>query len=263
MILSSLQNPSIKRILSLQKRREREALGITPVEGCDEVALAIDSGVRPISLYICPSMFSGVACATVVRAAREDGAEVMEVSERVFTRIAYREHPDGVLALLPMPAKKLSDVTLGPVPLVLVAEAIEKPGNLGAMVRTADAANLDAVIAAGARTDWGNPNVVRASKATVFTVQVCIAESAEVIQFVHERRMRIVAASPDASLVYTEADLRGSLAIAVGSERHGLDPCWIQEADVAVKIPMEGRVNSLNVATAAALLIYGARRQRS
>jgi TrmH family RNA methyltransferase len=191
------------------------------------------------------------------------GAEVIRVSRPVFAKIAYRESPDGWLAVLPAVPASLALLEPGPCPLVLICEGVEKPGNLGAVLRTADAAGVSAVIAADPVTDWANPNVVRASKGTVFSVPVAAAGSAEVLAWAKEHSMRVVAATPDTDVVFTDVDLSGPTMVAVGSEKHGLSPAWLDAADVRVRIPMFGQANSLNVATSAAIILYEALRQRT
>jgi TrmH family RNA methyltransferase len=194
---------------------------------------------------------------------RESGAQLVEVSDRVFEKISYRDNPDGWLATFPLPHRSLKDVQLSTNPFVVIAEAVEKPGNLGAILRTADAAGIDALVSCDPLTDWGNPNVVRASKGALFSVQVAEANTAETVAWLRTNHIRVIAATPQASTRYDKADLTGPVAIVVGTEKHGLSQQWRDQADEAVVIPMFGKVNSLNVATATALLIYEVVRQRS
>jgi TrmH family RNA methyltransferase len=261
-VITSPQNPRVKAALALRDRRDRERAGLMVVEGHDELSLALDSGARPVTLFVCPALFRTPDQAALVERAGQAGAEAIEVSERVFARMAYREGPDGWLATFPAVGRGLDGVRLGATPLLVVAEAVEKPGNLGAMLRTADAAGVDALIACAPLVDWGNPNVVRASKGTLFSVQVAQAGSAQTMAWLRARAITIIAAVPQAAVVYTQADLRGPVAIVVGSERHGVSAPWLDAADIGVRIPMAGRVNSLNVATATALVVYEVVRQR-
>ena len=261
--ISSVQNPTIKQVIALRDRRARERQGLMRVEGYDEVSLALSSGARPVALYFCPALFHVPEQADLLERVRRAGAELIEVSAYVFRKIAYREGPDGWLATFPALQARLDGLHLGTHPFILVAESVEKPGNLGAMLRTADAAGVDAVIASDPLTDWGNPNIVRSSKGALFTVPVAAADNAQTIAWLRDQRIGIVAATPHATMLYSQADVRGPVALAVGSEQHGLSRVWLDEADVRVRIPMFGRVNSLNVATAAALLIYDVVRQRS
>jgi RNA methyltransferase, TrmH family len=263
MIITSVQNPKIKQVIALRDRPARERQGLMRVEGYDEVALALSSGACPGALYFCPALFPVPEQSDLIEQVRHAGAELIEVSAYVFRKVAYREGPDGWLATFPAVQSRLDDLHLGAHPFILVAESVEKPGNLGAMLRTADAAGVDAVIASDPLTDWGNPNIVRSSKGALFTVPVAAADNAQAIAWLRDQRIGIVAATPHATTLYSQADVRGPVALAVGSETHGLSRVWLDEADVRVRIPMFGRVNSLNVATAAALLIYDVVRQRS
>ncbi len=263
MIITSPHNPRVKEVLALRDRKERERTGLTRVEGYEELDLALASGARPRTLFFCPEMFRQSEQEALVDRVRAAGAEVIQVGERVFEKIAYREGPDGWLATFPSPARALDALPLGASPFVVVAEAVEKPGNLGAMLRTADAAGVDALISAAPLTDWGNPNIVRSSKAALFTVPVAAADNAPTINWLRQHGIQIITALPEATMLYTDVDLRGPVAIVVGSEKHGLSAAWRGGDAVSVRIPMTGRVNSLNVATATALLVYEVVRQRA
>src|SRR5436305_1930657 len=263
MIITSAQNPMIKQVIALRDRRARERQGVMRVEGYGEVSLALSSGARPVALYFCPALFHAPEQSDLLERIRQAGAELIEVSEYVFRKVAYRESPDGWLATFPAMQAALDALHLGAHPFIVVAEAVEKPGNLGALLRTADAAGVDALIASDPLTDWGNPNVVRSSKGALFAVPVAMADNAQTIAWLRHRHIGIVAATPHAPLLYSQTDLRGPVAMAVGPEKHGLSRAWLDAADVCVRLPMFGRVNSLNVATAAALLMYEVIRQRS
>jgi TrmH family RNA methyltransferase len=259
--ITSLANPRIKQLVALRRRRERDQAAVILVEGQAEVELALAAGVRPQALYYCAELACPAGLHVVADAAAA-GADVIRVSKPVFAKISYREGPDGWLAVVPAMQTSLSHLDLGPDPLVLVCAGLEKPGNLGAILRTADAAGVAAVIAADPVTDWGNPNVVRASKGTVFSVPVASGTGAEVLDWIAARAMRIVAAAPDARQVVTEADMTGPTVIAVGAEQAGLPAQWLDRADLRVRIPMFGRADSLNVSTSAAIITYEAVRQR-
>jgi TrmH family RNA methyltransferase len=263
-IITSPQNPKIKRAVKLRDRKRREAEGVMLIEGGDELALALAGGVRFQTVFVCPALIRKSVGNLHVEAIRRSSAEVIEVSASVFAKMAYRENPDGWLALAPAPRRSLADLKWAPsrTPLLLVCEAVEKPGNLGAMLRTADAAGVDALIVCDPATDLGNPNVVRASRGALFTVPTAQAGSAETLNWLRALRIGIVAATPQAALIYTDANLRGPVAIAVGAEDEGLSETWLKHADLAVRIPMAGNVNSLNVSASAALLLYEAVRQR-
>lgn len=259
--ISSLQNPKVKAAVRLRERKGREETGLMLVEGYHELSLARACGLSPGELFFCPELVRPDELP--LREALEGaGTEVLEVTSSVMRKLAYREHPDAWLAVAPMPRRQLADLVLPPAPLLVVAEAVEKPGNLGAILRSADAAGVDAVIVCDRRTDVFNPNVVRASKGTVFQVPVVEADSQATLAWLRERAIRIVAATPAAATAHWDADLGGGVAIAVGTEKEGLSAAWMQQADVAVAIPMRGRANSLNVAQALTLLVFEAVRQR-
>jgi TrmH family RNA methyltransferase len=259
--LTSTRNPRVKQLVALRRRRARDELGVTLIDGYDELILALDAGVQPESVYHCAAYSADDARAGAL-AGRLAGAPV-SVSREVFAKISYRENPDGWLAVVPAPGHRLDALELPDQPLILVCESVEKPGNLGAMLRTADAAGVAAVIAAGPVTDWGNPNLVRASKGTVFSVAVASAATAEVIEWLDEHHVDLVATSPDAEWAIDAVDLSGAVAIAVGAEHTGLSPELVAGARHVVRIPMFGRVNSLNVSASAAIGLYEAVRQRA
>jgi TrmH family RNA methyltransferase len=181
----------------------------------------------------------------------------------VFEKVSYRENPDGWLAVFPTPSKSLSDIKLSTVPFLIVAESIEKPGNLGAILRTADAAGVDAILVCDPHTDIYNPNVVRASRGTLFTIPTVELSNMDAFNFLQDNRISIIAATPQAEAEYTQQDLSGPVAVTVGTEDKGLSDFWLQRADLKVKIPMAGKVNSLNVSIATAVIVYEAKRQRS
>jgi TrmH family RNA methyltransferase len=259
--LTSPNNPRVKELVALRRRRARDGGAVTLVEGHAELVMALDAGVRPHTLFWCPALVGADQLGTVDRVAGL-GAEVVRLGRQAFARAAYRQSPDGWLAVVPAVPSDLERLATGERPLLLVCEGIEKPGNLGAILRTADAAGVTAVIAAGAVTDWGNPNLVRASKGTVFSVPVASAGSSEVLDWLASRSVPVVAATPDAETLLVDADLTGPVAVAVGSEKDGLSSRWLERAATRVRIPMLGRADSLNVATAAAILVYEAVRQR-
>lgn len=259
--ITSPANARIKQLVTLRRRRVRDAAGVTLVEGYEELELALATGIRPSQIFICEEIIDNGQLRLADLAA-ERGAEVVRVSLAAFKKIAYRESPDGWLAVVPALGADLADLELGANPLVVICQGVEKPGNLGAILRTADAAGVAAVIATDPVTDWGNPNVIRASKGTVFSVPVAAADSARVLDWLAGHSIRLVATSPDTELLVTQADFSGPAAIAVGSEKDGLPPEWLARADALVRIPMFGRADSLNVATAAAIVCYEAVRQR-
>ncbi len=272
LLITSPANPRLKALVALRRRRTREETGTTLVEGHEELALALAAGVRPQTLFVCRELFSPAGVAgrqeigrqeDLVTHARQLGAEVVALSRNAFEKVAYREGPDGLLAVVPAVGRALSTLDTAADALLLVAQGVEKPGNLGAMLRTADAAGVSAVVAADPVTDWGNPNVVRASKGTVFAVPVAAATTAEALAWLAAREVRLVVTTPETDLLYTDADLTGPVAVAVGAEKHGADDVLLDAAADKVRIPMHGKANSLNVAASAAIVLFEARRQRT
>ncbi len=259
--ITSPANPRIKQLIALRRRRSRELAGVTLVEGLAEIELALAAGVRLQTLYYSRHLATAESLPLAASAAAQ-GTEIFHLSRPVFEKVSYREGPDGWLAVVPAIEAELNGLQLPPRPLVLICAGLEKPGNLGAILRTADAAGVAAVIAADPVTDWGNPNVVRASKGTVFSVPVASATTAEVLDWTATHGLQIVAATPEATTLVTEADLTGPTAIAVGAEQAGLSRDWLENASVRVRIPMFGKADSLNVSTSAAIITYEAVRQR-
>ncbi len=261
--ITSPSNPRLKALVALRRRRAREESGLTLVEGYEELALALEAGVLPETLYHCPElMLDPAGQARLVREVAARGTEVVRLSRAAFEKASYREGPDGVLAVVPSLTRSCADLRVGATALVLLCEAVEKPGNLGAMLRTADAAGVEAVVAADPVTDWGNPNLVRASKGTVFSVPVASDPTAEALAWLDAAGITLVATTPDTDLDHTDVDYTGPVAVAVGTEKHGLTRAVLDHAAHRVRIPMVGRANSLNVATSAAVVLYEAVRQR-
>ena len=255
MHITSLQNLQVKYIVKLRDdKRQRQRDGLMLVEGWDEINLAIASGHQPQMLLTAPELAS--------RQIENIHTEPITVNRAVFEKISYRENPDGWLGIFPIPKVSLDDLKLNDSPILIIAESIEKPGNLGAILRTADAAGVDALLVCDPRVDLYNPNVVRASRGALFTVPSVETSNEAALAFLRKRGIKIVAATPQAEVEYTRQDLRGPLAVAVGTEDKGLTDFWLKQSDVNVKIPMAGKVNSLNVSIATALIVYEAVRQR-
>ena len=255
MDITSTQNPRIKHIVKLREdKKTRNEDGLMLVEGFDEMRLALAAGHTPQTILSAPELAS--------RSLTFSARETLTLSRAVFEKISYRENPDGWMGIFPIPQTSLDDLKLSKTPLIVVAESIEKPGNLGAILRTADAAGVDALLVCDARVDVWNPNVVRASRGAVFSVPVVACENAEALKWLKGGKMRIVAATPSADEIYSNVDLSQPVAIAVGTEDEGLSDFWMTNADVKVKIPMMGKVNSLNVSVSTALILYEAVRQR-
>jgi TrmH family RNA methyltransferase len=259
MTLTSLQNPRIKSAIKLMDRRERDVTGLFLIEGYRELKRACQGKVQLECVFTCNELFLGSNEEALLQ---EMGAPLIPCSEAVFRKLSYRDRPDGLVAIARQMKRGLKDISCSSLPFLVIAEAIEKPGNLGTILRSADAAGVDAVIVCDRCTDIYNPNVVRASVGTLFTVPVIEAGSQETLDWLQERKIAIVAATPSAEREFTKAPLKGAVALAVGTEQLGLSPLWLQRADLAVRIPMRGVADSLNVATATTLLLYEVLRQR-
>jgi len=260
--ISSASNPRIKELVKLRDRSHRDAAGLILVEGYRELLRAVDSGVEVKELYFCSRFFLGENESHVIQRVAGNGAAVFTVDEAPFRKISYRDRPDGLIATIVPGNKSLATLAVSINPLLVVCQSIEKPGNLGAILRSADAAGADGVLVCDGVTDVNNPNVVRASTGTLFTVPVVETTTLEVIDWLKNRGIKIVAATPHASTCYTEVDFTVPCAIAVGAEQYGLKKDLLEGADTTVRIPMAGVADSLNVATATTLLLFEAGRQR-
>jgi RNA methyltransferase, TrmH family len=263
-VVRSLTNPGVKRAVKLRGARARRETGLFVVEGFREVARAIEAETEIVELWFCPDLFLGSRESELVEAARTAGAQCIEVTPDPFRKMSYRDRPEGLLAVCKQFDITLDRIMLGPRPLVLVVESIEKPGNLGTMIRAAGAAGADAVLACDPATDVFNPNVVRSSIGTSLLVPLATCTTAEAIDWLHRNAVAICAATPDAELPMWQADLRRPSALIVGSEQYGLSDTWLSAAEQKVEIPMPGRViDSLNAAASAAILLFEAVRQRT
>jgi TrmH family RNA methyltransferase len=263
LVITSPSNPRLKALAALRRRRAREESGRTLVEGYEEVSLALAADVVPEVLYYCPElMLDPASQLRLVDDLAARGVDTVQVGRAAFEKAAYREGPDGFLAVVAAVARRCDDLRVGPSALTVLCQGVEKPGNLGAMLRTADAAGAAAVVAADPVTDWGNPNLVRASKGTVFSVPVASDTTEAALAWLDRNGIALVATTPDTDVDYTDVDLTGPVAIAVGAEKYGLDDVVLDHAAHRVRIPMVGRANSLNVATSAAIVVYEAVRQR-
>lgn len=259
--LTSGQNPRVKQVVRLRERRERDKTGLFLIEGYRELSRAVAAGWTIDTLFTCPSFFLGVNEEELIR---KIDAPHFVCLEGVFSKLSYRDRPDGLLAIAPQRHLGLDNLRKKKkrAPFYLVAESLEKPGNLGTILRSADAAGVDGVIVCDPTTDLYNPNVVRASVGTLFTVPVFEASSEECLEFFQREKIQTIAASPHAERLFTEIDMTGPIAILVGTEQYGLSPVWMHYADQKAKIPMHGVADSLNVATATTLLLYEVVRQR-
>ena len=263
MELTSPSNPKLKHVVKLRTCATREESGEMIVEGYRECRRALDQGYKPHALFHCPDFYlKGENEPTIVAECAALGAEIYTCSRVCFEKIAYKERPDGLLMVGPHVSIRLADLKLPPNALVIVTEAIEKPGNLGTILRSADAARVAAVIVCDRTTDVHNPNVVRASTGTMFSVPIVEATSEEALAYLKERNFNILAATPHAEKLHFEVDLTGNVAIALGAEQYGLTARWMDGANLRVRIPMLGLADSLNVSAAATILVYEAVRQR-
>lgn len=252
-MITSPTNPSVKELVRLRNRRERDRSGRFVIEGRRPLSLAAEAGVELIHQVICPEL--GGSPVT--------GAPTIEMAEAPFRKASIRQSPDGVLAVASHLDTSLARLVPSPRPLILVVESIEKPGNLGAMLRTCDAFGVEALVVADPTTDVHNPNVVRASQGALFTVPVAVAPARDVREWIVEHEVRLVATTPDASQSPSGAALGEGVAVAVGAENQGLTTEMLEAADATVRIPMSGRLDSLNASVAAAVVLYEAIRQRT
>ena len=285
-IITSLQNPRVKDAARLRDRRHREKRGQILIDGARELGRAITAGVSLREVFVCEPLCTSDDARRTLAMLPGCGAEMLHVGEAVFGKLAFGQRAEGVLGVAEMPMLKLDDIeqrlgwgekrpgwgdsstvaptnapTVAPA-LLAVLEGVEKPGNLGAVLRSADGAAVQALVAADARTDLYNPNAIRASLGTIFTLPVCGATAGETLAWLRRHGLAIVAARVDAAVPYTKVDFRRPTAIVLGSEAEGLSACWSGADVTPVCLPMLGTADSLNVSAAAAVLFYEARRQR-
>jgi RNA methyltransferase, TrmH family len=261
-VLTSLQNPKVKLARNLMKRRAREKEQLFLIEGFRELSRAHSKSFPIQTLFFCKELFLGESELVLIESIKAAGAHVLEVSEKVFTALSYRDRPDGLLAIAPQRHLTLDDLPQKDKALYVLAEAIEKPGNLGTILRTADGCGADGVIVCDRCTDVFNPNVVRSSVGTLFTQPVVETSSEKAYVWLKKQHVHVVAATPHAKELYTHALYNQSVAIAVGTEQYGLSDFWMEKADIQVKIPMLGVADSLNVSIATSLILYEVVRQR-
>lgn len=261
--IKSLQNPRVKAAVRLRDRRHRQKQGRILIDGARELARAIGAGVPLVEVFVCEPLCTGPDARQVLAALPGCGAEILHVTEPVFEKLAFGDRAEGVLGVAATPSRTLADLALPDNPLVVVLEGVEKPGNVGAVLRTADAAGLSALVVADGRTDLYNPNAIRASLGTIFTLPVCEATAAETLDWLRRNDLAIYAARVDASLPYMQANYRRPAAIVLGSEAEGLSAAWSADDVTSVRLPMLGAADSLNVSATAAVLFYEALRQRS
>lgn len=265
-ILSSLQNARIKNVVKLRERRHRDRQGLMIIEGYRELRRAIDNQVPIQDIFYCPELYQGENEPRLLQDSLALGARHQPVTANVFRKIAYRDRPEGLLALAPIPKHDFEALKARyPEPkkdlFLLVCESIEKPGNLGTILRSSDAAGVDAVLVCDKVTDVFNPNVVRASLGTLFSKSVFQLSSKEALSWLREHKIPSFAATPAADKRHSDTDMSLPCALVIGSEQYGLSELWMNEADQQIRIPMLGQADSLNAAQAATLLMFEVVRQ--
>ena len=256
--ITSVQNPKVKRLMSLQqKSAERRLSGLFVVEGQQELRHCVEAGYAVDSIFFCPELTGPLPAALT-----PPGARLFEVSPAVYERLAYRGSTEGIVAEVRQRTLRLDDLRLGERPLLVVLERVEKPGNLGAVLRSADAAGADAVVVCDPLTDLYNPNLIRSSVGAVFSVPCVACPSETCIRFLKEHGIQVLTAQLQDSHLYYDTDMRRPTAIVMGTEHDGLTDQWRRAADAHIRIPMLGRIDSLNVSVSAAILMFEAVRQR-
>ena len=258
--ITSLQNPRVKQIVQLSKARERKEQGLVVVEGAREIGLELEAGYELQVVYVCPEIYAKSDYPNLLN--QIDPSLKIAISQTVFEKVAYREGSDGLLALIKPKNHSLEQLKMSVKPFIIVLESVEKPGNLGAVLRTADAASVDAVVICDPTTDLYNPNAIRSSVGCLFTVQVAVCSSKECLDWMKTHKIQSFAAELQASEWYHECDFNGPSAVIMGTEADGLTPFWLQHADKRIKIPMRGVIDSLNVSVSTAVLTFEAMRQR-
>ncbi|OPZ25743.1 MAG: 23S rRNA (guanosine-2'-O-)-methyltransferase RlmB [Bacteroidetes bacterium ADurb.BinA174] len=259
-MITSLQNPAIKNIVKLSKSKERREQQLFVIEGARELSLALQSDYQIQAVYVCREMFERTKYPDVLNSLPD--TIIFDISFPVFEKIAYRENSDGVVALAKPKSHTLNDLKLSKNPFLIVLESVEKPGNLGAILRTADAAAVDAVIVCDPQTDLYNPNVVRSGVGGIFTVQTAVCTSLEAVEWLAEKKITSFAAELQAAEFYQNVDFTQPSAIVMGTEADGLTDFWLKNAKKRIKIPMRGKIDSLNVSVSTAILAFEAMRQR-
>lgn len=267
--ISSLGNNHIKRVVKLNTRRFRNKYRLTIVEGVREVSRALENGVQPQEVYLCPELIqeqrAQQIAANFIENENTASYKLFKVSSQVFHKIAYRGESGGILLVIPVLEQPLEDLRLSYPPFLAIIEGVEKPGNLGGILRTADAAGVDGIIVCGDqdRTDIYNPNVIRASLGALFSVPTISTDNGRLLNWLHKNNIRIIATTPAATQTYTTIDMTGPVAILMGSEARGLSNTWLTAAHEQVTIPMFGSIDSLNLSVSTGLLLYEVIRQRN
>jgi TrmH family RNA methyltransferase len=260
-IITSAQNPRLKNLKKLDKASERRQQNLFLIEGLREVILACEAGYELTDVFVCPEILKEDDVYALSRI-KAPGAKFFRVSPEAYNSVAYRETTEGIIATAQPQKHLLQNIRLSSKPLILVIEGVEKPGNLGAMLRTCDAAGADAVIICDPKTDLYNPNVIRSSIGTVFTNQLAVCDTGQAIGYLHNNHIISYAAELNATEAHYQKNFDCPTAIVVGTEANGLSAQWINAASERIKIPMLGKIDSLNVSVSAAVLLFEAVRQR-
>ncbi len=262
-MITSLQNPRVQKAARLRQRRQREKQVRFLIDGARELERAIAAGIVVEEVFLCETLCERPESRRIVEQAEARSLRIVPVSESVFGKLAFGQRAEGVLGVAVTPQRGLADLKLPHNPLVAVLEGVEKPGNVGAVIRSADGAGVSALIVADAGTDLYNPNAIRASLGAIFSLPVAVASAEETLAWIRAQGLRLYAARVDAAIDYTQADFTQPAAIVLGSEAAGLTPIWSCDDAVSIALPMRGMADSLNVATTAAVLFYEALRQRA
>jgi RNA methyltransferase, TrmH family len=260
--ITSRHNPRYRAALALREARGRREQARLLVDGVPEIGRALDAGVPAVEAWVAPERLHGRVAQALLPRLRGMGTDILETTGVLLDRLAYGERDDGIVVVVRMPVTDLAHLDLPERPLIVAVERVEKPGNLGALLRSADGAGVDAVIVADPVSDVWNPNAVRASLGTIFSLPLAVCTAQEAAAYLRERDIAIVAARVDAAVDYDAVDLAGATAIVVGAETTGLTDAWSGPDITAVHIPMLGQADSLNISVSAAVLLYEARRQR-
>ena len=261
-MITSPHNPRVKSAARLRDHRRRREEQRILIDGTREISRALAAGVALQEVFFCAELCQSAEPRELLADLAKGGAEVLEVSGPVFTRLAFGQRAEGIVAVAAAPPHRLQNLRLPENPLVAVLEGVEKPGNIGAVLRSADAAGVSALVLAAPRTDLFNPNAIRASLGTIFSLPVAAAPAEDVVAWLREHQLQIVAARVEGSAVYTEIDYRLPTALVFGSEAQGLSPLWAGGDIRMVRLPMLGAADSLNVSATATVLFYEALRQR-
>ncbi len=255
--ITSLQNALIKKALGLREASGRRDAGMTIIDGAREIKRALEAGIILDKIFYVKGQQE-----SLLKQLSAKKVESVEVSNQVMEKLAYGERHEGIIALAGTPVLTLKDLKLSKEPLVVVLESLEKPGNLGAVLRTCDGVGVEAVLVCDPKTDVYNPNVIRSSTGVVFSIPVVCSSPEEIFSFLKSKKIKICASQPAAQKLYTQTDFRGAWGLVLGSETQGLSDFWLLAAEVTVKIPMKGLADSLNVSISAAIILYEALRQR-